>query len=119
MDVRKGRFDVRGAFELGETSNGIDPFTEAVTVTFDGFTETLPAGSFFRDDDNEGFQFKGSSGGIKQMKIRDDGDFRVKTKDVDLSGIDLTKPVPFSLQIGNDDFGTTDIPFDNKGRFRK
>ena len=35
---------------------------------------------------------------------------------MDLSGIDLTNPVAFSLQIG-DDIGQTTIPFDDEGEY--
>lgn len=122
MELDRGatgdRFWVRGGFQLGATSNGIDVLNEDVTVIFDKFTETIPAGSFFRDDDDEGFQFNGASGGITQINIRDDGRFRVRARGLDLSGIDLNNPAPFSLQIAND-LGETEIPFDNKGRFRQ
>lgn len=115
----RDRFRVQGVFELGAGNNGIDVLNEDVTVTFDGFTETIiPAGSFFRDDDDEGFQYNGFPVGIKRISIRDDGKFEVRARGLDLSGIDLDNPVPFSLQIG-DDFGETEITFDDKGRFRQ
>lgn len=111
---------VRGSFVLGTGTNDLDPPNEEVLVMFDGFTFTLPAGSCVRDDDDEGFQCDAlvTDGGRLRVEIRDDGEFRVKARDVDLTGIDLTNPVPFSLQIG-DDVGTTAIQFDEEGRFRQ
>jgi serine protease len=128
------RFKVRGSFVYGENSDGIYMLHEDVTVAFDGFTETIPAGSWsYRGDDDEDddedkdeykreFKYKGGSGGITKMKITigKDGEigFRVKAKGLDLSGIDLANPVTFALQIGND-YGKADIQFNDKGRFRK
>ena len=97
--------------------SGIDVLNEAVTVTFDGFSETIPKGLFFRDDDDQGFQFDGVTGGITRIEIRDDGEFRVKGRGIpELSGIALRSLVPFSLRIG-DDLGETDIQFDDEGQF--
>ncbi|MFQ5804524.1 MAG: hypothetical protein ACE5JQ_16670 [Candidatus Methylomirabilales bacterium] len=117
-EVRSDRFEVEGSFVVDVTSNGTDVPNEAVRVAFGGFTETIPAGSFFRDDDDEGFQFGGASGGITRMDIRDDGGFRVKARDLDLSGIDTDAPVRFSLQVGFD-YGERRISFDDRGRFRQ
>ena len=110
----RDQFEVEGRFKLGATSNGIDVLNEDVEVTFDGFTQTIPAGSFFRDD--ERFRFNGAPGGITQFDIRDDGEFQVEARDLALSGIG--SPVPFSLRIG-DDRGNTEIPFDAEGEFEQ
>jgi len=99
------RFEVEGNFDLGILSNGIDVSNEDVTVTFNGFSENIPAGS------------NGTYTGITHFNINKRGKFKVKAKDVDLSELDLNNPVHFSLQIG-DDFGEAEIPFDNKGHFR-
>ena len=109
----KDRFEVRGSFVVG--SDGIDVLNEEVIVRFDGFTATVPAGSFSLGYD-EDFEFKGAAGGIK-MKIRDDGRFKVKGRGLDLRSLDLGIPVPFVIQIGNDR-GETAIPFDEKGKFK-
>ena len=110
-------FEVEGRFVA---ASAIDVLNEDVTVTFGDFCETIPAGSFFRDDDKEGFQFEvqGDVSGIKKIEIRDDGEFEVKGRGMDLSGIDFASPVPFSLQIG-DDRGISAIPFkmEDKGKF--
>jgi len=118
------RFEVRGWYELGSESDGIDVLDEGVTVSFNGVSETIPAGYFFREGGRDGgkYEFKGPSGGITRIKIKieEDGmiEFRIKARGLDLGTIDLTSSVPFSLQIG-DYLGETVIPFDEKGRFRQ
>ncbi|MCH7883579.1 YncE family protein, partial [Patescibacteria group bacterium] len=114
----RDRFRIRGNFVLSDTSDGIDVLNENIMVKFGTFSETIPAGSFIRDDDDDGFQFNGAKGGITQIKIRDDGEFRVRAKGLDLENIDLSKPISFSLQIGND-IGKTEILFNEDGRFRQ
>lgn len=95
-------FTITGRFITDPAvSDGIN-LPEDVSVVFNGFSQTIPATSFFRDDDDEGFQFNGTDGGIKHLKIRDDGSFRVMGQKVDLDGTDFADPVPFSLRIGND-----------------
>ncbi len=83
------------------TSDGIDTLNKDVTVTLCGYSETIAGGDFVRED--EKFQYKGDSGGITEIKIRDDGRFSVKAKVLDLSSINLdsqVNPVNFSFQIG-------------------
>ena len=111
----RDRFKVQGRFVLGAASDGIDVLNEDVSVTFDGLTATIPAGSLSLDYD-EGFEFKGAAGGVK-VEIRDDGRFKVQARGLNLSGLDLATPVPFVIQIGNDR-GETAIPFDEKGKFK-
>ena len=116
-------FELAGRLESADTSNGIDVLNENVTVTFDGFTETIPAGSFVRNSDGDGFEFIGVAGGITQFLIRDGGSFRVNGEGLDLGSIVATDPVFFSLRIG-DDVGETNIlfgvePFDLKEREAK
>ena len=103
-------FEVEGSFELASTSSGIDVLNETVTVTFDGFSETIPAGSFVRNSDSDGFEFIGVAGGITRLLISDDGSFQVQGRDLDLGSIVTTDPVFFSLRIG-DDVGKTNILF--------
>ena len=109
----KDRFDVKGKIELGEVSNGIDVLNEDLIVTFDDFSETIPAGSFFRI--GKGFLYIGSLGGITLISIKDNEDFSVLVTGVDVN-INLNEPVFFSLQIGND-LGETEIQFNNNGHF--
>jgi len=51
---------VQGFLKLDDTSDGIDPITEAVTIHVGAFSHTLPAGSFVRD--GAAYTFKGSVG---------------------------------------------------------
>ncbi len=102
------RFQVRGSFTLGDGSNGIDPANEDVTVTLAGFSETIPAGSFSSLKFHR-WQYLGPrSGALRRVVIREDGRFLVEAEGIDLTGIDLDNPVPFSLQVG-DDIGETTI----------
>ncbi len=112
------RFEVRGTFVLGAGGDGTDMRNVDVTVTFGSYSQTIPAGAFYRDDDDEGFQYDGDPPGIKRIDIDDDGEFRVKARGVDLSGLDLSQPVPFSIRIGNY-LGMTEISFDDDGRYRR
>ena len=101
-------FEMQGRFEPAGTSNGIDVLNEDVTVTLGGFIETIPAGSFVRDADDNGYQFIGASKSITQASLSDDGGFRVQGKRLDLESIFDTNLVLFSLRIG-DDVGQVDI----------
>lgn len=103
------QFQMRGTIDLGAQSDGVDVLNEAVIVTLAGFREYIPAG-LFRCIDRE-CDFNGTSGGITNMRIaiaEDKLQFRVTAEGLDLSGIRRGKPVPFSLQIG-DDLGVTQV----------
>ncbi|MFQ5674102.1 MAG: hypothetical protein ACE5G9_13545, partial [Nitrospinales bacterium] len=110
----KDKFEVKGSLTLDAASDGIDILNEDVTVTLDGFSETIPAGSFFQKHNKFKFH-SGSASGIKEIEIRSDGRFKVEAKRLDLGAIDFSAPVPFSLQIGND-LGETDLLLDHKGK---
>ena len=113
----RDEFLVEGVFETGSFSNGISVPNEVVTVTFDGFTQTIPAASFARESNGLGFQYDGASGGVTRFIIRDDGQFLVKAEMLKLPGVGLEPPVRFSLSIG-DDVGETTISLDDEGPFR-
>lgn len=100
------QFGVIGRFILSTSSDGLDVLNEEVVVIFDGFSESIPAGSFVREE--ERFRFIGAPGGITLMEISDGGQFKVRAEGLDLSGLDPNNPIPFSLQIGND-IGETEI----------
>jgi len=122
----RDRFRLKGSFSLGEGSDGIDPLDEDVTVTFGGFSETIPAGSFVRfreviageDGAAKGFRYKGNVGGVTRVKIRRNGRFRIRARGLQLGGLDRHAPIPFILRIGND-LGETEIRFKRKSRFLK
>ena len=124
-DGDEDEFEIEGTLAFGSTNNGIDVLNEDVTVVLGTFTERIPAGSFVREDDDGAFEFEhdddaddGEGGnGITDMEIRDDGTFQVDAENVDLSGLDLSVPVPFALRVG-DDLGSVAIPFDEDGEFQ-
>lgn len=113
------RVKVRGTYSLSPNSDGIDVVNEDVIVKFGDFTQTIPAGSFVSKNNGKKFVYKGSQGGIKQLVIKTNGKFKIKAKGLNLQGIDYLKPVPFSIQIGND-FGEKPIHFlDLKPKVKK
>ena len=107
--------EVKGNFLLG-LDNDVDVPNQDVVIIFDGLTITIPAGSFTRDDDDEGWIVKDFPDGVGKVEIRDDGRFKVEFKDLDLPLTDLTDPVDFSLQIGSN-IGQFLISFDDEGEF--
>lgn len=111
---RKGTFDYRGIFGLGDASDGIDPLTEDVTITLDGFSLTVPAGSFVKRGRYE-FHFDGTVDGVRlHARLKAPRRYHLfgrsfrlglwtwqfKGKDADLSSVD--RPVETRLQIGDD-----------------
>lgn len=117
----KDRFSIAGIFELGADSDGFaisdGVLNEHVTIAFDSFTETIPAGALVQKGKNKGYVYKGQKGGITKIRIKENGRFRATANGLNLDGIDLTTPVFFSLEIGND-AGEAFIPFkvNRKGR---
>jgi len=59
-----GDFDFRGAFGLGDASDGIDPLTEDVTIGLDDFSLVIPAGSF-RLKGRDKYKFNGTIDGVR------------------------------------------------------
>ena len=112
----KDKFQVAGAWGVGGASNGIDPVLEPVTVTFGNFTEVIPPGAFEREDVEWVYNPKGKGSGITKLDLKDEGEYKVKAKKLDLSGLNITLPVSFLLRVG-DDVGELEIPFDAKGKF--
>ena len=113
----RDEFLVEGTFRTGGFSNGIKMPNEAITVRFDGFTQTIPAASFIRESNDLGFKYDGAPGGITRFIVRDDGQFLVKAEMLKLPGVGLSSPVRFSLRIG-DDVGQTDIGLRVIGPYR-
>ena len=66
------------------------------------------------------WKFRGKKPGITKFELKANGDYKVKAKGLNLSGLELghDHPVTFTLTIG-DDFGSVDIPFDKKGKFKR
>lgn len=97
-------------FTLGQTSNGIDPVKDTVTLTIANFTTTIPAGSFRRGPAGV-YVFAGKINKVSiEMLITPLGKnrflFQAAAYDATLSGI--RNPVTMELTIGND-HGTTSV----------
>jgi hypothetical protein len=113
-------FHVRGPFILGTGSNGIDPTSEAITLTIGAFSITIPAGSFKQDlsfsnktgtgyiSSKEGkFYYHGQIDNVDlEMKIASEGQKESEYKfEAKGTGTDLTtlenSPEIVSLLIGD------------------
>ena len=105
--------EMRGVFDLGSSSNGIDPLAEAVTLQIGTFSANLPAGSFRQIYPGQ-YVFQGISNGVA-MQLRIGAlsatryTFALNAKGANLAG----QPTPLSvtLTIG-DDSGTTTARMD-------
>jgi hypothetical protein len=95
---------VRGWLKLANTSNGIDPLTEAITIKVGPFSHTLPAGSFAREGDS--YVFKGPVGSsvldVRITASSTPGGYSFKSclKKADLESTTLKPDV--QLTIGDD-----------------
>jgi len=107
--AHKGSFDFQGLFRLGNASDGADPESEDVTIAFDDFTLTIPAGSFGERGRNN-FKFSGVVDGVRINAHlhgwrgfhgrRQWWTFKFTGKYADLTGVD--NPVDTKLQVGDD-----------------
>ena len=95
---------VRGWLKLADTSNGINPLTEAIMIKVGPFTHTLPAGSFTREGDS--YVFKGPVGAsVLDLRITGSStpggySFKSCLKKADLEATTLKPDV--QLTIGDD-----------------
>jgi hypothetical protein len=100
--------EMRGVFDLGSSSNGINPAGEAVTLQLGTFSASLPAGSFKQIYPGQ-YAFQGISNGVAmQFRIAALSAtryaFGVDAKGSNLAG--QSTPLSVTLTIG-DDSGTT------------
>lgn len=110
------RIRIEGQFSVGEKSDGIDLSQEDVAVWFGEFSQTLFAGFFVREEEEERFVFEANASGVTEMSIGDDGTFRIIARDIPLPTLDSDIPVRFSLHFG-DDAGETRVLLDEEGKF--
>ena len=96
------RFEVKGQFTLGPTSNGVDPLNEEVVVTVGPSSVTIPTGSFVPVGFT--FMFEGNIGG-SDVTMTIEATNAAFTFESSATGADLTdtaNPVDISLRIGAD-----------------
>jgi hypothetical protein len=103
IEIEPDEIELKTFFRLGETSDGIQPKAEAVTLAVGTFEVTIPAGSF-RDDGNGRVRARVHVDGVEfDARIRrENGGFEFR---VDLPGdlaAQLGPGIQVSLTIGND-----------------
>jgi len=96
-------FSFSARYELDESSNGIDPESEDVTVSFGTYEETLAAGGF--DCTIHDCVYESTGPGIVLARITDDL-LTVRAEGLDLS--ENANPLNVSVHIG-DDGGGVDV----------
>lgn len=116
----RDRFEIKGMLGLGEDSNGVDLLNEEVVVTLGGefgeWSQTIPAGSFFRT--RQWFKLiNGASSGIQKIKVRSDGRLEIKARRIDLSDFAFNESLIVSLKVGDDVF-EADFVINGRGKFR-
>jgi hypothetical protein len=105
------RFEFDGHYVLGRPSNGIDPASEAITITVGSFRQTIPADALVAT--GHGYRFRGRAPGIVTFVLGKDGRFAVDARR--LHWLDERRhPVRIGLQIG-DDTGVTVVHPRGKG----
>lgn len=116
----RDRFEIKGMLVLDEGSDGVDFLNEEVIVTLGGefgeWSQTIPAGSFFRT--RQWFKLiNGASSGIQKIKVRSDGRLEIKARRIDLSDFAFNESLIVSLKVGDDVF-EADFVVDGRGKFR-
>lgn len=112
LTVNQNGFAENGTFSLGANSTGIDLAHQPFTVTVDGFSLTIPAGSFKQVGGNMHFVFNGAINGtpVSVNLIATGGtstDFKFS---LSVTGVDLTgqpNPATVGLKIGSNSGSTT------------
>jgi hypothetical protein len=98
IEIEDDEVELKAFFRLGETSDGIQPKAEAVTVRVGTFEMTIPAGSFRNDGDG---RFRARNHGDARIRPEGGGfEFRVDLPRA-VAAL-LASGVETSLTIGND-----------------
>jgi len=121
-DGDKDWLQVSGTFSEFANGDGLNFTTESVTITVDGLSWTLPAGSFVQrakdsDKDSDGktiWRYKGPKSGLHEVRFDSNGKFKIEVKRMDLSAIPFGTAQSLSIEVGND-LGETTVTF-NTGR---
>jgi hypothetical protein len=90
-------FEFVASFVLSPISDGMDPESDAVTVSFGPFEQRMPPGSLSCEE--ELCSYEGSGPGITALDLHPNG-IRVVASGVDLTG--APDPVQVTVGIGND-----------------
>ncbi len=114
---------IAGTFTEFSNGDGLNWLTDPVTIVLNGFTWNLPPGSFTLkkgdgDKDKDGdrgltYKYKGGRTGLTEVKVDENGKFKLKVKRMDLSGLSFGTPIPFAVTIGND-FGESNVTFNTR-----
>jgi hypothetical protein len=104
---------VRGTMDLAEDSDGIDPLSEAVTLSAGIHSVQVPAGSFRWWSKEDAYGYAGDYNGgrvwilLRELSAYEDlWEFRAGFKGIDNSG--MSNPMAVTLSIG-DDRGQTEV----------
>lgn len=113
-EIELESLEIKGSFTLGSASNGVNPLVEEVTLTYDSFSITIPAGSFKLDENK--FSFEGRVSALQiEIKIKtissNSFEFEIEVEDINSSP--TNNPVYFELVIG-DDAGSASISLDEE-----
>lgn len=106
---------VQGTFRLPPSALLVDELDQYATVNFAHVGATIPGSAFRTNKRNNWFQFHDTLSTVGKttlkIEIKQGGRFKVEVKGLDLSGLDLDEPMPWSLRIG-DYIGAAHISFD-------
>lgn len=109
VELSDSQFDVKGAFNLGIHSSGIDPLSEDVALQVGDFSAVIPGGSFRSVGRGRQFKFEGAINGLPlevDIKQSEGGGFTFSAEGKTSVPIGLTTPTTISLSVGEDG-GTT------------
>lgn len=107
----KDWLQIAGTLSEFNNGDGLNFLTDPVTIVLNGFTWNLPPGSFVLHDSD--YKYKGGRIGLTEVKVEENGKFKLKVNRMDLSGLSFGTPIPFSITIGND-LGETNVTFNTK-----
>jgi hypothetical protein len=113
LNRKRGTFEVKAVFALGEGSDGIDPMAEDVTLTIGAAEMRIPAGSFGATKKSD-LKFGGVVDGVAieaRLRLLDDGFYEFKAEGAGLDVGSVEAPVVVGLRVGND-FGSATVKGD-------
>ncbi len=106
-------FWIRGRYELGAASDGIDLENEDIEIRVAGFVQQIPAGALRKR--HSLYWFHSRKPGVKRLLLFNDGRFLLHLRHP-LDTLDPAQPVVFALRLG-DDSGESLFLLEPRGRF--